>query len=282
MNEAEEIRWLGTMVDDETLTKDEIINGFPLLQLLSLVSPASVDLGFLTTQWNSPDIDTKIDECLKNGITYLQLNIPPTFKLGLKNRQTEFTEKMDELTKTLALLDEKIYDKSESSMLILKSLHDIWISCQTIREKNEDKKPELTSQDTLIEIDELMAGTCVIEDYSPVEPTLRPMIRLIFYNAIKYLETKNSRATLQTLNTLLSKISYIDEKKIPNEVIEYICTGELYNLTAEIVLKLNPKKKDEFLDMLIENGSLNIQSHMLNSIKEMIHESVPFYEVVSY
>jgi hypothetical protein len=276
MNETEEIQWLGTMVDDEALTKDEIINGFPLLQLLSLISPTSVDLGFLTAQWNSPDIDTKIEECLKKGITYLQLNIPPTFKLGLKNRQTEFGEKMGEISK---LFDITI-DKSDLSMFILKYLREIWISCQRIDEASNDTKPKLTSQDTLVEIDKMELDSCDIEVYVPTEPTLRPMIRLIIHNAIKYLETKNSRTALQTLKTILSKISSKDSNKIPNEVIEYICTGELYNLTTEFILKLKPTKPNEFLDMLIENGSLNIQSHMLDSIKEMIHETSPFYEVV--
>jgi hypothetical protein len=39
--------------------------------------------------------------------------------------------------------------------------------------------------------------SCDNEVYVPTEPILRPMIRLIIHNAIKYLETKNSRTTLQ-------------------------------------------------------------------------------------
>jgi hypothetical protein len=58
---TELLTWLGNQVDSPDLSDQDLLNGFPLLQLCALISPSSVDLTWYTTKdaWECPNISLR-------------------------------------------------------------------------------------------------------------------------------------------------------------------------------------------------------------------------------
>ncbi|KAJ3315661.1 hypothetical protein HDV04_002075 [Boothiomyces sp. JEL0838] len=263
MNEQELLDWLAVQVDSEPIKDQDLLNGFVLLQLISLISPSSVDLTWYTTPeaWDCPNISLRNYVTLSKGIKYLAANLPDKLTTAFSSNKNLLKDKMEHFHSSIKKLSETVLQNAKAGELeackqILVELYTIW---------------KITQVDETV----LLKPTTPIraekeDDYIPTERTFRPMIQWM----------------LQKLKYLLDKTS------VSKSVIQVLCDCELYNLLNKLMFQSKETKSLEnnlefksdtfsaFLDNLVKKGFLNIKASLLQSIKDMIRDQTPFYESV--
>ena len=83
-----------------------------------------------------------------------------------------------------------------------------------------------------------------------------------------------------------------DDKSIPPKIIKVLCSGVAYQIACDAFL--NPKRLDTtvdsllledeisecfFLDTLMAHGYLSVPKRLAQNAKEMVVDTLPFYEV---
>jgi RNase H-fold protein (predicted Holliday junction resolvase) len=223
-------------------------------------------------------------ENLKKGLQFLNGNTP----LG-KMDMKELTAKLDYITN--ATLDGAMNGSEEDCFSILNILYDVYDLCQGKPVlKTQGSEKTLVDGSSIEEVNkEYVENEIKDANYTPEERTFRPMVRWILHKGIEWSNKyEMEEAFISRLNSYLdicsSKVFDIliqITNKIPDAVINLICSSKLYQLADEFILGSKGANEDDvYLDHLIKIGSLNVQTHMLSSIKEMSHETSPFYESI--
>jgi hypothetical protein len=183
MIQADLLKWLSCTIDNEVSLED-LKNGLPLLQLLSLISPASVNLGWNTTleAQECPNISLRnysnlslIPVSLAKGLKYLKENPPfnmPSRPLELENLNAEIS----------AISQTVIHDAKsgqiEACVGILKIMYNIWRIAKA--------EYGMLSNSEIIE-----SHAVIPARYVPSEKSFKPMVRWLLYKSISALKNSN-------------------------------------------------------------------------------------------
>ncbi|KAI8900905.1 hypothetical protein BC833DRAFT_580137 [Globomyces pollinis-pini] len=298
--------WIGSLVDS-SIDNEDLLNGFVFLQLLSLIAPSSVDLSQFTSpeSWEMPDITLKYFDTLTEGIKYLQSSLPSTIKSLYPKNKTMYTNRMDVINLSLERINEELIKNAKEKEItacqtILELLHNVWSASQpsnksiAVSEETKEAKSNTTESSTNQQIYSRIQEEADKEDYISSERTLRPMIRWLLHRTIQCLQGRTYKSLLRELERAFMLCSNEDSIAIPKPVIQILCNCKLYNALNTLLFHPNTKINIEsfeskpvdyqsecsFLKDLTAKGYLNIQESLLNSVKEMIKDSNPFYESI--
>ncbi|KAJ3326226.1 hypothetical protein HDV06_000102 [Boothiomyces sp. JEL0866] len=286
MNERDLLEWLAVQVDSEPINDQDLLNGFVLLQLISLISPSSVDLTWYTTPeaWDCPNISLRNYVTLSKGIKYIASNIPDKLTTSFSYNKSLLNEKLQLFERSIKSISDTVLQNAKAGELdackqIMVELYNIWNLTQMEEESNKVTTAAIKAEKE--------------DDYIPTERTFRPMIQwmLLKIKCLLVRHPLHSQSKLiETVNALYLKSSQSDKQAVPKSIIQTLCDCQVYNLLNKLMfqsketkslennLDFKPESFSIFLDNLVKKGFLNIKANLLQSIKDMIRDQTPFYE----
>ncbi|KAJ3000568.1 hypothetical protein HDV02_004863 [Globomyces sp. JEL0801] len=216
-----------------------------------------------------------------------------------------YTNRMDVINLSLERINEGLIKNAKEKEItacqtILELLHNVWSASQpsnksiAVSEETNEAKSNTTESSTNQQIYSRIQEEADKEDYISSERTLRPMIRWLLHRTIQCLQGRTYKSLLRELERAFILCSNEDSIAIPKPVIQILCNCKLYNALNTLLFHPNTKINIEsfeskpvdyqsecsFLKDLTAKGYLNIQESLLNSVKEMIKDSNPFYESI--
>lgn len=277
------IQRLETLLD-ATYSMEDFIQGFPLVQVcdqltqfLSLISPPSVDLTSYTSidAQESTDFSSRIFQGFWDGVQHAKARAGE-LAMQTSNKQSIISV-LDKIT------PQDITNVQRGSVdalsVLLGHMFEIWNIIHVI------EQPSLAYESQDVDI--------ISDDYIPSESSFLAMVAWLLVETHSRLTnaSKQGKAMRSELEVLIN--SFDEQVAVPQEVVRVLCGGRLYALMCRFLIDtapvctfksihVSPAKALEtgFLDVLVQNGSLNFKASMLESVKDMINESAPFYESI--
>ena len=179
----EHLKWLSSAIDsEEEVSITDLTNGFPLLQVLSLISPASVDLSWNTTPeaQECPNISLRNYSIifltivsLTKGLKYLEQNPPSDMSPN--------EEGVKKLKATISAMSQTVIHDAKSGQIeacveILKNMRNVW---------------KIAKVDQLQCSEEVLAEPERVTAYFPSCKSFLPMVRWLLHKTIVSLRNSN-------------------------------------------------------------------------------------------
>ncbi|KAH6577478.1 hypothetical protein BASA62_000855 [Batrachochytrium salamandrivorans] len=271
MTDTHKLMFAGSLIGRDDLTDTHLIEGFVLVQLLSLISPSSVDLAWYTT-----DSAMKCDN--------LPLHSHQTIAKGIHTiRHHPLHSEMSVLLEPITpqIMDDAMAGQLEPCRIILNTLCDVYY--------------------TLLDD----------ETYTLAEPTFRPLVRWIITKAIQILSIKNSKEVDRKTTLANTAMAELEEMLIElddqtcatlsHNSLDLLCATKIYSLVTMSLFHngqisamdtfkrtsygtpgADPEIKTdlEFLETLMTNGYLHFQHSLMDSLRDIICDQMPFYESI--
>ncbi|KAJ3274880.1 hypothetical protein HDV01_001744 [Terramyces sp. JEL0728] len=215
------------------------------IQLLSLISPSSVDLTWYTTPeaWDCPNISLRNYVTLAKGIKLIASNFADKLSTQFSYNKALLDEKLHSYQESLSKLSETVLQdakagESSACKKILAELYNIWKLSQLEENKYQAEKSEAITEKE--------------EDYPPTERTFRPMIQWMLQK-IKYLLVRHPLLSqsklLETINSHYTLVRQTDKTCVPKRTIQALCDCELYNTLNKLMfLSKETKQLENNLD----------------------------------
>jgi hypothetical protein len=266
---------LGTMVDKPDLSDQDLVGGFVLLQvsirltkLLSLISPSSADLSWYTSEaaLKCANIPLRTHIVLAQGIQHSKeqtLTLP--HQRGL---DTGINETFSKITEQI------LQDARAGSVTACVSILDSLLGVYALLHPEVPMTPEIEAGE---------------EEYTPTEQSFRVLLRWMFRTTLDGLVNAKTASKLQ--NELKNLIKVVDgnSPSLSSSVISALCGGRIYAIQSSFEFGTNmpsdwetlkaAQPETSFLDVLVKNGFLNFKKSLKESVKSMMAEDAPFYEV---
>lgn len=194
---GENIFKLGALVDRPDLTENDLVEGFVLLQLLSLISPSSVDLGWYATDeaLQCPNITLRNHVIMAEGLAHAATNLT----LHHQTHNAPFIhEQFGKIT------EEVMKNAKQGSishcLTILNALCSIW-----------DRTRFVEPTFRYIENEETH------DDYEPSDLSFKPLLRWIFHQTLQRFNGAKSMKKIQKeireLFAILMTVSFHNFRK---------------------------------------------------------------------
>ncbi|KAH6581582.1 hypothetical protein BASA61_009001 [Batrachochytrium salamandrivorans] len=234
MTDTHKLMFAGSLIGRDDLTDTHLIEGFVLVQLLSLISPSSVDLAWYTT-----DSAMKCDD--------LPLHSHQTIAKGIHTiRNHPLHSEMSVLLEPITpqIMDDAMAGQLEPCRIILNTLCDVY--CQMNNLHGVDREMHETARD-LSESEQKGENKCISsppatlaviadstqdtllddETYTLAEPTFRPLVRWIITKAIQILSIKNSKEVERETTLANTAMAELEEMLI--ELDDQTCATLSHN-----------------------------------------------------
>ncbi|KAH6571802.1 hypothetical protein BSLG_009221 [Batrachochytrium salamandrivorans] len=318
MTDTHKLMFAGSLIGRDDLTDTHLIEGFVLVQLLSLISPSSVDLAWYTT-----DSAMKCDD--------LPLHSHQTIAKGIHTiRNHPLHSEMSVLLEPITpqIMDDAMAGQLEPCRIILNTLCDVY--CQMNNLHGVDREMHETARD-LSESEQKGENKCISsppatlaviadstqdtllddETYTLAEPTFRPLVRWIITKAIQILSIKNSKEVERETTLANTAMAELEEMLIElddqtcatlsHNSLDLLCATKIYSLVTMSLFHngqisamdtfkrtsygtpgADPEIKTdlEFLETLMTNGYLHFQHSLMDSLRDIICDQIPFYESI--
>ncbi|TPX63387.1 hypothetical protein SpCBS45565_g06658 [Spizellomyces sp. 'palustris'] len=245
------VKWLDELLGGDGLTLDDVKEGFALLQLLSLLSPTSVNLAWYSTTsaFECVNIKERIYDDLLAGVK----------KMGLNERALEED-----------VIIQARNGEDGACLEVLRALKKQFEGVRRGGVNTDDHRDRRVGEGRMLEPE--LAGVEGDGDYEVTELSFKPAVRwlLRFVQHTQTDDVPNFDALLQDL-TGASKL-------IPRAgIIPILCKGHLYRLAATALFGCTCA---DYLDELTKNGYLKFKASLKESVRGMIADDTPFYESI--
>ncbi|KAI9209517.1 uncharacterized protein BJ171DRAFT_470496 [Polychytrium aggregatum] len=261
--------WFASLLDREVpFQHEDVADGFALVQLLSMIAPSHVDLSWYAT-----------DEALQ------MVDLTPynyrNLQQGLQSCSFLFTEQQQHILARLVSGTDSL-PSAEAALQILSVLRSVY--------EQEHRAPSArlrsaapTSPEGVLPADDQTEAVA----YEPSESTFKPYLRWM----LLFLTSHASAVQLEQLRIAecLAQIDCNVREIAPGPLIDLLCSGRLYQLLSDYIFPqglptpsrsgTDTSRSMEAVDMLMERGFLSFKKNVRDSIKEMIMDKSPFYEV---
>ncbi|KAJ3127862.1 Calmodulin-regulated spectrin-associated protein 2 [Nowakowskiella sp. JEL0407] len=289
----EHLQWIQQVTSDHDISLSDLYNAFPLIQLISILSPSSIDLSYYTSEdmllstseSNSTDIHAKNFELLESGLrSLLPQNIPwSTWIANIKENQSE-DDLLAVCNKLKDWYDRKASDYGERSASgVSKGTNKVGKNSVNKSEIGKEKMKTTVEESINISKESVRVEVSddAEEDYEASDFSFKPAVRWIIHMISDQQISLDFRQKLKSFEAELEKPGKI----IPFVVIRALCSGEIYQNAIGLISKDNDFSKVSkfcFLDVLMDLGALKFKKSMRKSVEEMVKDVQPFYESVHF
>ncbi|KAJ3042069.1 Calmodulin-regulated spectrin-associated protein 2 [Rhizophlyctis rosea] len=284
----EDCAWLADLLGYDDVAPDVLVEGFVLLQLLALISPAAADLNWYT----SPSAMT-MDPTDIHQKTFCDL------KTGMRKAGISDTTISDDV------LNSAKEGSAEACATILGVMRDHFDDRSNGLGNGRNPGRSSTSRgEHSMAVDGIKGAesddVVTESDYECMEPAFKPTLRWLLNFVQSQSESQLTGYCTSEVTELQDALK--DETRIipSSRVIPALTTGHLYHIATTTIFYLDkkpqysslfPSSSDrnqhadrepmEFLDILTAEGYLNFTAGLRSSVGDMVADRAPFYELIN-
>ncbi|KAJ3175240.1 Calmodulin-regulated spectrin-associated protein 1 [Geranomyces variabilis] len=246
------MQWVQDHLGFEALSYNDISEGFVLLQILSLISASATDLSWYSSSaaFKCDDISARIYTDVAKGLREVGISADDVSDQVIAGARSGDAVACDALLSALRARYEALHGPPAVAAAAAASV----------------VPPAQDASDSLS-----LHNDYDSEWYEAAEPAVR--WTLLCAKRQNDISSESSKK----IDEVLWDLDRQNGKLIPRaKLIPYLCSGRLYEAAASLIFG---ETSPEYLDHLTTHGYLKFKSSLRDSIRDMIADDTPFYEV---